>query len=550
MVRINSSSQRNNIFFALPLFVFYLVLSASAAEFVIFHTSDVHGAIAAHGDPTAKDEPKPLMGGYAVLKNLINSYRNNPDYTNARQIYLDSGDFFQGTPIVDRTKGAVMIDMLNRMEAKAVTLGNHEFDYSYQNLIEQFKKKRFPVVCCNVFEKATGKLPSFAQPYTVLTHQGRKIAIIGVDTTETATISFEKNIKDLIFAEPAPLVKPIIETLRKSGVHFIILLSHLGFDADIKFAAQVEGIDLILGGHTHSLKKEIEFYGPFNTPIIHSGSSCEHTSVVHIDLKNPNEPILKLVSTPLYVDKIGYDADIKAVEDEYLRDLKAEMAEIIGETKVGLYRGISGGDSPEGSLIADAMRKYSGADFAFINFGGVRQPFYKGNITIEDVFMVQPFNNNIEIVEMNGFQLHNLVERSLSNESRVVDNEDKAFALDNYNIRAEGLKLVVGPEYGYLLPSGLQITYDPSLLSMKRIIKLVTDTGAELEAEKIYKVALNDFIASGGDGYTILRDFKNHTKTDLLVRDALIKHIRELKVINERPSKRIFNVKLSEETLD
>lgn len=552
MIRITSHIQRKNIFFALTLFVFYLVLSANAAEFVIFHTSDVHGAIAAHGDPTAKEEPKPLMGGYAVLKNLINSYRDNPEYANARLVYLDSGDFFQGTPIVDRTKGGVMIDMLNHMNAKAVTLGNHEFDYSYQNLVEQFKKKHFPVVCCNVFEKATGKLPPFAQPYTVITHQGCKIGIIGIDTPETATISFEKNVKDLIFSEPIPLIKPIIKKLRKSGVHFIILLSHLGFDADLKLAAEVEGIDLILGGHTHTLKKEIALAQPFDTPIIHSGSSCEHTSVIHLDInqETSSKPVLKLVSTPLYVDKIGYDPAIKKIEEEYLKDLKAEMAEIIGETKVNLYRGVSGGDSPEGSLVADAMRKYSEADFAFINFGGVRQPFYKGDITIEDVFMVQPFDNYVEIIEMNGFQLRNLVERSLSNEARLINSEDKTFALENYNIRSEGLRLVVGPEYGYLLPSGLQITYDPSLLPMKRIVKLTTDKGEELEAEKTYKVAFNDFIANGGDGYAILRDFKNRNKTELLVRDVVIKHIKDLKTINERPAKRIFNLKLTEESLD
>lgn len=550
MAIVKGFNQRCRIFSVSLFLVFLLVLSASAAEFIFFHTSDVHGGIAPHEDPVAKDEPKPHMGGYAVLQNLINSYRNNPENANARIMYLDSGDFFQGTPIVDRTRGSVMIDMMNKLRVKAVTIGNHEFDYSYQNLVEQLEKKDFPVLCCNIFEKATGKLPPFAQPYTIYAHQGRKIGIIGVSTTETATISFEKNVKDLIFADPEPIVKPLIEKLRKAGVDFIILLSHLGFDGDVKFASQVKGIDLILGGHTHALKKEIHLAGPFNTPIIHSGGSCEHVSVIHLDLENPAKPELKLTSVPLYVDKIGEDPAIKAIENEYLKDLRKEMERVIGESKVNLYRGVSGGDSPEGSLIADAMRKYSGADFAFINFGGVRQPFHKGPVTVEDVFMVQPFDNFIEIVEMTGFQLRDLLERSVSNEARVVDSEDKTFALENYNIRAEGLKLVVGPDYGYLLPSGMKITYDPSQVPMKRIVKIETDAGTDLEAEKVYKVALNDFIASGGDGYVLLRDFKNRHKTDLLVRDALIKYIEEMKVIAECPAKRIFNIKLTEESLD
>jgi 2',3'-cyclic-nucleotide 2'-phosphodiesterase (5'-nucleotidase family) len=538
------------LFTALSIFLLVFCGNIFAADFVIFHTSDVHGAINAHPDPASKEDPKPMIGGYSVLRQLINKYRQTPENAKKRIMYLDCGDYFQGTPIVDRTRGAVMIDMMNRLAVDAATIGNHEFDYSYPNLVEQMKKRNFPVVCCNVFEKATGRLPEFAQPYTVFTHKGTKIGVIGIDTPETATISFEKNVKDVVFADPVPLVKPIIKKLRQAGVDFILVLSHLGFDADLKFAAEVEGIDLILGGHTHLLKKEIVWAEPFNTPVIHSGSSCEHAGVIHLNLDNPAEPVISFESVPLYVAEIGEDPRIKAIEDEYLKDLKVEMQKVIGRTEVNLFRGISGGDSPEGSLVADAMLKYSGADFAFINFGGVRQPFFKGDITVEDVFMVQPFDNYVEILEINGFQLRDLIERSLSNDTKLVDDEDRKTTLANFNMKAEGTKLVVGPDYGYLLPAGLKITFDPALPKMKRIVKLETDKGEDIVAEKIYKVALNDFVASGGDGFSVLKDYKNRNKMDLLVRDALIKYIQENPPISSRPSKRIFNTKLVEESLD
>lgn len=550
MVGVSSMGCKARMPLMLVFFLVGLLVSASGAEFILFHTSDVHGAIAAHADPVVKEEPRPLMGGFAVLKNLMNTWKLDPANAGSRIMYLDSGDFFQGTPIVDRTKGAVMIDMLTRMRVAAVTIGNHEFDYSYPTLVEQMKKRDFPVLCCNVFEKATGRLLPFAQPYTIFSHQGRKIGIIGIDTPETASISFEKNVKDVVFADPLPIVPPLVKKLRSAGVDFIILLSHLGFETDVNFASQVSGIDLILGGHTHLLKKEIYWAEPHNTAIIHSGSSCEHTSVIRINVEENGEHAIEMTSIPLYLEKIGEDPAIKEIEDSYLKDLKIEMQKVLGETRVGLYRGVSGGDSPEGSIIADAMRKYSGADFAFINFGGVRQPFQKGKITVEDVFMVQPFDNYIEILEMNGFQLRDLLERSFSNESRPIDAEDKAFALDNYNIKAEGMKLVVGGGYGYLLPSGLKITYDPSQVPMKRIVKIETDSGEELQAEKIYKVALNDFIASGGDGFTLLREFKNRNRLELLVRDSLMKYIEETGVIEERPAKRIINTRLTEENLD
>lgn len=549
MVSFAAFCRRTRFFLALLLFV-SLSSIGSGAEFVFFHTSDIHGAISAHPDPTSKEATKPMIGGFAVLQQLMNNYRNDPANVDKRVLYLDSGDFFQGTPIVDRTKGSVMIDYFNRLGVKAVTLGNHEFDYSYQSLKEEMQNARFPVLCCNVFEKATGRLPEFSENYRVYTHKRRKIGVLGIDTPETASISFEKNVKDLIFADPAPIVKRLVRQLRRGGVDYVILISHLGYEEDLKFAAKVEGIDLILGGHSHTLKKEITWAEPYNTAIIHSGSSCEHTSIVTIDLENPAEPVIKMESVPLLVSEIGEDPELKALEEDYLREIKAEMKQVIGKTELDLFRGISGGDSSTGSLIADAMRKYSEADAAFINFGGVRQPFFKGNITVEDVFMVQPFDNYVETIAMTGLQLRDLVERSLSNDTRPIDEEDRKTTLANYNMRGEGLKLVVGPEYGYLLPSGLKITFDPALPKMKRIVKIVTDKDEELSPKKVYTVALNDFVADGGDGFAYLRDFKNRKKTDLLVRDALINLIKELQVINTRPDKRIFNTRLTEEYLN
>lgn len=533
----------------LSLFIL-LAAQTNAAEFMIFHTSDVHGAIAARPQSNGKDGEKRQIGGYAVLKNLIDSYRANPEHAKTRIMYLDSGDFFQGTPIVDRTKGAVMIDILNHMGVDAVTLGNHEFDYTYQNLVEQFKAKNFSVLCCNVFERATGMLPEFAEEYRVFTHKGRKVGIIGIDSPETASMSFEKNVKDLIFCQPEPIVKRLVKLLRRSGIDFIILLSHLGYEGDLKFAAQVEGIDLILGGHSHKLSEEFTWVPPYNIPIAHPGSSSENTSIIHIDLADPAAPILRLESIPLYVDTIGENPETKKLEDSYLVELKAEMERVVGETKVHLSRGISGGDSPEGSLIADAMRKSSGADFAFINFGGVRQPFSKGPITVEDVFLVQPFDNVIELVEMNGFMIRDLIEKAYSNESRPMDTSDRQDAKEQHRTNGDGTKLMVGSPHGILLPSGLHITYDPDLPPLKRLLKLTTADGKELEAEKIYRVAFNDFVAEGGDGFTHLREIPNHKKLPILVRDALIKHIEELKVIEKRPEKRVFNVKLREELFD
>ena len=214
------------------LFGFMITTCADAAQFVIFHTSDVHGSINAHDDPAAKGDFKAQMGGYAVLKNLINQTKQKAEFKGARFMYFDSGDFFQGTPIVDRTKGGVMIDLLNNLGANGTTLGNHEFDYSYENLQKQMKNKKFPVLCCNAFDKRTGELLSFATEYAVFAHDGIKIGVIGVDTPETKWISFEKNVENIEFKDPVPIATELAKKLKKNGCDFVIMLSHLGLNAD------------------------------------------------------------------------------------------------------------------------------------------------------------------------------------------------------------------------------------------------------------------------------------------------------------------------------
>lgn len=543
-------TRRLSLILVLALVLIPLAGFSSTAEFIIFHTSDIHGAISSHPDPTAKEEPKPMMGGFAVLKKLMDDYKSDPANAGARIMYIDSGDFFQGTPVVDRTKGAVMIDMMNLVGLDATTLGNHEFDYSYANLAEQFQRRNFPLICANVVEKATGRLVPFAEPYRVFTHKGFKIGVIGIDTPETPAISIAKNVREVEFLDPEPIVKKLVKKLRGAGVDFILLISHLGYESDIAFVEKVTGIDLVLGGHSHTLLSQITRAGPEKTPIVHSGASLEYTSAVRILLKKNAPPVVEMKSHPLYLDKIGYDMGVALVEEEYLRDIRAEMARVIGQSNVNLYRGVNGGDSPEGSFIADAMRKSVNADFAFINFGGIRQPLFKGELNIESAFMVQPFDNKIEILSMTGAQILDLLERAISNPFSQMDDADKAYAMNHFNIKADGLKRQVGPEYGYLYPSNLQVTFDPAKEPMQRLVKVEIPGQGELEPEKIYRVALNDFVAAGGDGFNNLKEITSREKTDILVRDSLIEYIEDQKVITTRPEKRMHNLRLKEESQD
>ena len=547
---LNKLFKKSSSIILAGLFGLMVSTCADAAEFVIFHTSDVHGSINAHDDPAAKGDLKPLMGGYAVLQNLINQTKKKAEFKGARFMYFDSGDFFQGTPIVDRTKGGVMIDLLNNLGVNGTTLGNHEFDYSYENLQKQMQNKKFPVLCCNAFDKRTGELLSFATEYAVFAHDGIKIGVIGVDTPETKWISFEKNVENIEFKDPVPIATELAKKLKKSGCDFIIMLSHLGLNADIEFLKKAEGIDMILGGHTHVVKKDFVYAGPNNTPIVHSGCSCEHASVVTLDIDGINKPKMTVNSVSLYQKDIGEDTFIKNLSEDYLKDLRSEMTKVICENKVNLYRGIAGGNSPAGFLVADAMRIVGKADVAFLNFGGCRRSIYKGKITVEDIFLVQPFENAIEIVQMSGAELKHIYELSLSVPVVQIGQDDKTAAMEQFNTVIDGLRLEVGAGYGFLIPSGVKIYFDLTKPSMHRITKMVDLNGKEIDDAKTYKVAFNDFLVDGGDGFAILKTFPKKEKTDILVRDAVIRYIEELKLIDKVPENRIYNASLTETPLE
>lgn len=549
---INNFIKKTSTALLVTLMGLMIATSADAAEFVIFHTSDVHGSINAHDDPASKADIKPLLGGYAILKNLITKTKEKAEFKGARFMYFDSGDFFQGTPVVDRTKGGVMIDMLNNLGANGTTLGNHEFDYSYENLQNKMKEKKFPVLCCNAFDKRTGELLPFATEYVVYAHDGIKIGVIGVDTPETKIISFEKNVENVEFRDPVPIATALAKKLKKNGCDFIIMLSHLGLNADIEFLKKAEGIDLILGGHTHVVKKDFVYAGPNNTPIVHSGCNCEQASIVTLNIDGINKPTLKIKSVPLYQQEIGEDVAIKDLSEDYLKELRAEMTKVLCKNKVNLYRGVAGGNSPAGFLMADAMRIYGKADVAFVNFGGCRKSIFKGNVTTEDIFLVQPFENALEIIKMTGKDLKHIYELSLSVPAVKISDDEKAHCLQQENTIVDGLRLQVAAGYGYLIPSGVKIYCDIRKPAMNRITKMTDMNGVEIDDNKYYKVAFNDFLVGGGDGFAVLKEFPESAKekTDILVRDALIRYVEDLKVIEKVPEDRVFNAALTEEHLE
>lgn len=222
----------------------------SLKRLVILHTNDTHSQV----EPTAKSVlPTSDMGGYARRMGVIEDIRKHEPNV----LLFDAGDFSQGTPYFNFYNGRVEMDALNRMHYDAVTLGNHEFDNGLDTLAVILSKADFPVVCAN-YDFRTTALAGMTKPYVVLHKFGLKIGVFGLGVNPESLI-MERNYRGMIWKNPSDVAAEIAGLLKmKEKCDLIICLSHLGADEkqadnDFKIAAESKYIDLIIGGHSHSM---------------------------------------------------------------------------------------------------------------------------------------------------------------------------------------------------------------------------------------------------------------------------------------------------------
>lgn len=519
---------------------------AEPVRFVLFHTGDIHGHMTSQPDPTAASEPRPLIGGYAAMATALTRERLEALSAGALSLLIDGGDTFQGTPVVDESHGLCMIDAMNHLRTAFATVGNHDFDYGVAGLASAAAMARYPLLACNVFSQKTGRLLPFFRPYIRVAHRGVEIAFIGLLSPETARISLAENVAGVEFRDPVPILEKLIPELRGHGTDYIVLLTHLGLEDDKKLADRVPGIDLILGSHSHTPMTEPFRSEKNGVPIIHNAFDNRILGKVEFCVERGQPPSVAYEPIHLYIASYSEDPAMQQLVASYQTDIDRKMSTVVGTSSVDMVRGIIGGDSPEGSFIADAMREVAKADFAVTNIGGVRYPIWKGPVTKNDLFMLQPFLNYVDVVTMTGSGVVDLFEKSLSVDFTPVNEDDNAYARSNFRLQARGLKREFQGPYGYLVPSNLRITFDPNRPAMSRILGITDDAGAPIDPKRHYTMALNSYMSTGGDGYTDLKDLKRHT-TGVLVRDAIESHIRNRQGISELPPVRMINTALTVE---
>jgi len=495
---------------------------------VILHSNDVHGQI----------------DGYAYIAALKAELVKR----GAEVILADAGDFSQGDPYVSFYKGASAIEMMNAAGYDVVTLGNHEFDYGYDQLMDNLSKANFKVICADVLKD--GK--SILDPTCIYeTKGGVKIGFFGMETPETQTKVNPSYVRDITFlsnsegkTELFDCAKAQVEALKKEGADIIIGLVHLGVDlesaADSHRSAdlldKVEGIDLLIDGHSHTVMTA----GEKDAAIQSTGTKFANIGVVVIDDASKKIESRFLIATKVMggednkevLSELDKDADVAAAAKKIADEVDAKYGAVFAKSEVELNGGakVPGGnrnsETNNGDLITEAMLwsvlKEEGAVtvdkdhvVAITNGGGIRAAIKVGDVTMKDVNTVLPFGNTVAVVYVTGAELLEALEAS-------------TFCTPDYVggfPQTTGIKWTLDTTKEF---DANDETYPGSTYYGPKTINRVTIesiNGKAFDKDATYAVVTNNFCADGGDTYYAFAAASAQFDTGIPLDEAVMEYV-------------------------
>lgn len=483
-----------------------------AGKTVILHTNDVHGAVE----------------GYAYIAQLKADY----EAKGAEVILVDAGDYSQGEVYVSDTKGLDAVEMMNAAGYDVVSLGNHEFDYGFDQLKSNMSKAKFKVLCADVFN-ADGT-PIFDANYTYTTKSGVKIGFFGMETPETQTKANPALIKGLTFATDDAFTKAAADQVKAlKDDDIVICVSHLGVDAESKpyrstdLYAAVKGIDFIIDAHSHT----VMIKGENGEPIQSTGTKFANIGVIVID-----DATKKIESNSLFEIKedTAKDATVAAAAQKIIDRIDKEYGAVFAKSEVELNgakapNGNRDSETNNGDLITDAMlwkvmQNKEGltvdADHvvAITNGGGIRDYIKVGDVTKKDIKTVLPFGNTVAVIYVTGAELLEALEAS------------------TYSLPVGGFPQVCGISYTISTAVAYDAnaeTYPSSTYYGPKTINRVSINsinGKEFKVDDTYAVVTNNFVADGGDTYYAFAAATSKFDTGMTLDVAVMEYItKELK---------------------
>jgi len=426
-----------------------------------------------HFNDLDRMEARDGRGGMAKVAAVVARVRDEADHV----LVTHGGDAISPSTMSAFDGGAHMIDLLNRLGLDLFVLGNHEFDFGPEVMLQRVAEAGFPVLGANA-RMPEGGLPEGVAERVVLTVGDWRIGAFGLVTPQTATVSSPEPVS---FLPELAVAAEQAEALRAEGADFVVALAHSSADVDLALIRQ-GAADLVLGGHDEDLRLH---WRPGGTAFVESGPQGDHVTLVRLLLEEGAEGGTVWSAAFEVVDTrfVEPEPAMAAAVEGHLATLEAELAVelLVTETELDTRRDtVRRRESAFGSLVAEALRQASGADVAFQNGGGFRgdRLYPAGSrLTHGDVFAELPFRNELVLLEVTGATLQEALEHGVG----AVERGSGRF-----------------PQV-----AGLRLRYDPRRPPGERLLEVSLDHGP-LDPARHYRLAVNSFIASGGDGYDML----------------------------------------------
>jgi 5'-nucleotidase/UDP-sugar diphosphatase len=476
-------------------------------KLTILHTNDHHGRFwkNRHGEY-----------GMAARKTLVDQIRAEVSASGGHVLLLDAGDINTGLPESDILKAEPDILAMNRMGYDAMVVGNHEFDNPMEVLRWQEKMMEFPLLAANVYDKDTRK-PVF-KPHTYFNFDGLQVTVVGFTTEDTYKQGNPENISNLHFEPVIDKARELIPQMR-AQCDVLIILAHIGWYPDgqhggnapgsVSLARAVDDIDVIIDGHSHekvepadmqngtviaSAMEYGKYLGRMDLEYFNGQLTLKEYRLIPVNLKKKVKKEGKSVRV-LIEEEIPEDTELLALLTTFQEKGEAQLGVVIGSADarfIGERKIVRNNETNLGNLACWAYMDKTRADLAVMNSGGIRADLPAGDITYKDVLKVKPFGNSVCTVTMTGAELLEYLTVAVNKEK-----DTGAFA------QFVGVKIAMTGDK----PIDVQVQ------------------GKPLVADQQYKLVIESYIASGGDGYPKVNDHPNFVDTGYLDADVLREYI-------------------------
>ncbi|HKK97776.1 MAG TPA: bifunctional metallophosphatase/5'-nucleotidase [Marivita sp.] len=481
-----------------------LALTAGVAQadytLHVVHINDLHSRIEPisrfNSTCSAEDnDAGECFGGVARVKTMIDQLRTELEGEN--YLVIDAGDQFQGSLFFMTYSGEVAAEMMNEIGFDVMAVGNHEFNLGDGALANLADTVSFPVVSGNLDVSGSNELAGKIGDTLILERGGERIGIVSALATDTKELSSPSDA--VMFMDEIESLKEDVAALEAEGVDKILAITHVGYNLDQQIAAEVPGIDAVIGGHSHTYlsASDPDRVGPYPTmvtqgdnlvPVVQAGAFSKY--VGHLELNFDDSGVVTYATgdTMLLDASVAEDEAIKARVAELGAPIEDMKNEIVAESAAVIEGDRSVCRAVEcemGNLVTDAMLDRvadQGVEIAFQNGGGLRATIDEGEISMGEVLTVLPFQNTLSTFQVTG--------------------ETVLAALEN------GVSQVEDGAGRFLQVGGITFTADLTAEPGSRISDVMIN-GEPLEMDRVYSAVSNNFVRNGGDGFSMFRDAMN-----------------------------------------